>query len=111
MYRMDGDDVVREETRVVGHMPIMVKSDRCNLRSLKPRQLIEKHEEVCVCVPHVPHVPTTTQYLQVRPCALLQPEELGGYFVINGNERIIRLLILPRRNYVCLPAIMACRQC
>lgn len=47
MYQLDGDDVVREETRVVGHMPIMVKSDRCNLRNLKPRQLIEKHEEVC----------------------------------------------------------------
>ena len=32
---------------------------------------------------------------------LAQPEELGGYFIINGNEKLIRLLILPRRNYVC----------
>ena len=29
-------------------------------------------------------------------------QEFGGYFIINGNERIIRMLVLPRRNYVCL---------
>ena len=29
-----------------------------------------------------------------------EPEEFGGYFVINGNERLIRYLILPRRNHV-----------
>lgn len=29
-----------------------------------------------------------------------EPEEFGGYFVINGNERLIRYLILPRRNQV-----------
>ena len=27
-------------------------------------------------------------------------QEFGGYFIINGNERIIRMLVLPRRNYV-----------
>ena len=31
-------------------------------------------------------------------------QEFGGYFIINGNERIIRMLVLPRRNYVCLRA-------
>ena len=25
--------------------------------------------------------------------------EFGGYFIINGNERIIRMLILTKRNY------------
>ena len=29
-----------------------------------------------------------------------EPEEFGAYFVINGNERLIRYLILPRRNQV-----------
>ena len=29
-----------------------------------------------------------------------EPEEFGGYFVINGNERLIRYLILPRKNHV-----------
>lgn len=28
------------------------------------------------------------------------PQEMGGYFIVNGNERLIRMLILPRRNYV-----------
>lgn len=25
---------------------------------------------------------------------------MGGYFVINGNEKIVRMLLLPRRNHV-----------
>ena len=25
---------------------------------------------------------------------------MGGYFVINGNEKIIRMLLTPRRNHV-----------
>jgi len=29
-----------------------------------------------------------------------EPEEFGGYFIVNGNERLIRYLILPRRNQV-----------
>jgi DNA-directed RNA polymerase I subunit RPA2 len=29
-----------------------------------------------------------------------EPEEFGGYFIVNGNERLIRFLILPRRNHV-----------
>jgi DNA-directed RNA polymerase I subunit RPA2 len=28
-----------------------------------------------------------------------EPEEFGGYFIINGNERLIRYLILPRRHH------------
>ncbi len=27
-------------------------------------------------------------------------QEFGGYFIINGNERLIRMLIVTRRNYV-----------
>ena len=51
----------------------MFQSVRCNLRSLSSAELVNRHEE---------------------------PEEFGGYFVINGNERLIRYLILPRRNHV-----------
>lgn len=47
MYQVDGEEV-REETRVVGQMPIMVKSEKCNLRNKTPQQLIKLHEEVCV---------------------------------------------------------------
>ncbi|PPR02656.1 hypothetical protein CVT24_002139 [Panaeolus cyanescens] len=56
-----------------GLVPIMVRSVRCNLRSMSSADLVKHHEE---------------------------PEEFGGYFIINGNERLIRYLILPRRNHV-----------
>ncbi|KAH7887491.1 hypothetical protein F5I97DRAFT_2009198 [Phlebopus sp. FC_14] len=59
--------------RDCGLVPIMVRSIRCNLRNLPSSELIRRHEE---------------------------PEEFGGYFIINGNERLIRYLILPRRNHV-----------
>ncbi|KAG9102005.1 hypothetical protein FS749_000570 [Ceratobasidium sp. UAMH 11750] len=62
-----------EESRECGLLPIMVRSNRCNLKGFTSAQLVRKHEE---------------------------PEEFGGYFVINGNERLIRYLILPRRNHV-----------
>ncbi len=32
---------------------------------------------------------------------------MGGYFIINGNEKIIRMLLLPRRNFVRMP----CSEC
>ena len=49
------------------------QSVRCNLKGASAAELVNKHEE---------------------------PEEFGGYFIINGNERLIRYLILPRRNHV-----------
>lgn len=26
-------------------------------------------------------------------------QEMGGYFIVNGIEKVIRMLIMPRRNY------------
>lgn len=57
----------------IGKFPIMVNSIKCNLYQLKPKQLIEMDEE---------------EY------------ETGGYFIIKGNEKILRLLILPKRNKI-----------
>jgi DNA-directed RNA polymerase I subunit RPA2 len=34
-----------------------------------------------------------------------EAEELGGYFIINGIERLIRLLIVQRRNHVSLHTV------
>ncbi|CAG8441161.1 6624_t:CDS:10 [Funneliformis mosseae] len=45
----------------------------CNLYNLYSRQLIQHHEE---------------------------SEEMGGYFIVNGIEKVIRLLLIPRRNHV-----------
>ncbi|XP_003277728.1 DNA-directed RNA polymerase I subunit RPA2 isoform X6 [Nomascus leucogenys] len=56
----------------LGYVPIMVKSKLCNLHNLPPQALIEHHEEA---------------------------EEMGGYFIINGIEKVIRMLIMPRRNF------------
>jgi DNA-directed RNA polymerase I subunit RPA2 len=50
-----------------------LQSSRCNLKDLPPSELVYHHEEA---------------------------EEMGGYFIINGNERLIRFLIVGRRNHV-----------
>uniref|UniRef100_A0A7N6F8Z0 DNA-directed RNA polymerase subunit beta n=1 Tax=Anabas testudineus TaxID=64144 RepID=A0A7N6F8Z0_ANATE len=56
----------------LGQVPIMVKSKLCNLHGMSPKELVEHHEEA---------------------------EEMGGYFIVNGIEKVIRMLIMPRRNY------------
>lgn len=55
-----------------GNMPIMVGSQACNLHGLTPRQLVRLKEE---------------EY------------EAGGYFLVNGIERCVRMLQIPRRNH------------
>ena len=61
-----------ENWRELGQMPIMLRTNRCHLQKLTPRLLVQHKEE---------------------------SEEQGGYFITNGNERLIRMLILSRRNY------------
>lgn len=53
-------------------IPIMVKSKLCNLYGMTPEQLVKHHEEA---------------------------EEMGGYYICNGNEKCCRMLVLQRRNY------------
>ncbi|OLY82623.1 putative DNA-directed RNA polymerase I subunit RPA2 [Smittium mucronatum] len=67
------DDEPFLETKSLGFVPIMVRSNRCNLEGMGPRDLIKHHED---------------------------GEDFGGYFVVNGGEKIIRLLISPKRNHV-----------
>lgn len=71
MYSINGGPV-HSEARQLGQLPIMVKSNRCHLEDMSPKQLISKREDA---------------------------EELGGYFIVNGIERIIRLLVVARRNH------------
>lgn len=70
-YRVN-DGQEQFETIDAGMLPVMVKSNRCNLQGLSPAQLVAAKEE---------------------------SEELGGYFVINGIEKLVRLLIVQRRNH------------
>ncbi|PBP21252.1 beta and beta-prime subunits of DNA dependent RNA-polymerase [Diplocarpon rosae] len=66
----DGDP--RTFIRDLGQLPLMLMSNRCHLEKSSPAQLVQQKEEA---------------------------EELGGYFVVNGIEKIIRLLVVNRRNF------------
>jgi len=57
----------------LGQVPIMVKSKNCYLRHLKRSELVRRKEE---------------------------STEFGGYFICNGIERIIRMLVQTRRHYI-----------
>jgi len=57
------DGVQRESfTTQIGRLPIMLRSKYCHLNGLSEEQLIEKGED---------------------------PQDPGGYFVLNGNERVL----------------------
>ena len=53
--------------------PVMVASKACNLSGFSQEELISRGEE---------------------------GHEMGGYFILNGIERIIRLLVQQRRHYI-----------
>ena len=67
-----GSSHVLRLKRRLGIMPVMVMSDACTLSKCSPEKLVLKGEDSC---------------------------EFGGYFIINGAERLIRLLQVPRRNF------------
>ncbi|MCJ1426764.1 DNA-directed RNA polymerase I subunit RPA2 [Sticta canariensis] len=58
--------------RALGHLPIMLRTNRCHLEKCTPAQLVHHKEE---------------------------SEEFGGYFIVNGIERVVRMLIVSRRNF------------
>lgn len=51
---------------------LVLQSDKCNLKGLPPKQLVDHGEH---------------------------ENEWGGYFIINGHEKLIRMLVLTRKNY------------
>lgn len=56
----------------LGEVPIMLKSKACNLNNKSPKEMVNHGEH---------------------------DSEWGGYFIIKGNEKIIRMLLMTRRNY------------
>src|SRR3989344_5408436 len=57
------DGVERESfTTMIGKIPVMLKSKLCHLNNLSKEQLIQHHED---------------------------PNDPGGYFILNGNERVL----------------------
>lgn len=59
-------------TICLGEIPVMIRSDHCHLSGLNEEELVKKNEDM---------------------------SEMGGYFIINGNERMIRMLVMTKRNY------------
>ena len=68
-----GGDGVQYQTVALGGIPIMVGSSSCHLAGQSPAQLVSNKED---------------------------PDERGGYFVINGNEKVVRLLVQAKANHV-----------
>ncbi|KAK5115453.1 DNA-directed RNA polymerase I subunit RPA2 [Meristemomyces frigidus] len=70
-YRVNDGDW-KETVREFGYLPIMLRTNRCHLEGLSPKDMVNCREET---------------------------EELGGYFIVNGIEKLIRMLIVNRRNF------------
>ncbi len=60
LYRKDV--LIDEKRAYVGEVPIMIKSKYCNIQGLSPEELVEVGED---------------------------PMDLGGYFIINGSEKVL----------------------
>ncbi|KAI8915924.1 hypothetical protein EDD86DRAFT_197201 [Gorgonomyces haynaldii] len=65
------DGPIMNQVKPLGQLPIMVGSQKCNLYNKTSQEKVDLHED---------------------------PGEFGGYFVSNGIDKLIRLLIVPRRN-------------
>ncbi len=58
----EGEPENELEEVYIGELPVMLKSDICHLNGLSAEELIEKNED---------------------------PQDLGGYFIVNGSERAV----------------------
>ena len=70
-YQVNNGDWM-ESVRELGNVPIMVRTNRCHLEKATPEELVRHKEE---------------------------SEELGGFYIVNGNEKLIRMLIVGKRNF------------
>ena len=70
-YKVNNGDW-QSTVRDLGYLPIMLRSNRCHLKGFSPADLVRHKEE---------------------------SDELGGYFIVNGNEKLVRMLIVSKRNY------------
>ena len=66
------DDTTTEHLIDFGQFPIMVRSNLCHLSGASTKELVSRGEDY---------------------------NELGGTFIVNGNEKLIRLLIATKRNH------------
>lgn len=75
MFYVKNGTESEKQTIHIGDLPVMVMSRICNLNGLSKEELIEKKED---------------------------PEDPGGYFIINGTERVVVIIedLAPNRFYV-----------
>jgi DNA-directed RNA polymerase I subunit RPA2 len=71
-YQINNEKEIKKIEKKLGNIPIMVKSSKCYLEKYSPKELIKVGED---------------------------EHEFGGYFIINGVERVLRLLIANKRNF------------
>jgi DNA-directed RNA polymerase I subunit RPA2 len=71
VYVNDSEDPMTLSIKM-GDLPIMVMSQRCHMKGKSCKKLVAAKEEA---------------------------NEVGGYFILNGIERVVRLLQVPRRNH------------
>ena len=84
-FQVEPGAQIESITRSLGRIPVMVRSKLCNLQreiagemgrplnSAQRRATLAHHGE--------------------------DSNEMGGFFIVNGNEKLIRLLIVQRRNF------------
>ena len=68
---VDGGQVEKRKINL-GSIPIMIKSKNCHLSKLSNKELVTKNED----------------------CT-----EVGGYFIMNGLDKLLRMIVIPRKNY------------
>jgi len=91
--------VIEEEIEIedieeeIGLMPIMVKSSLCNLHR-NSVYIQEKYE--------IESTPTDAEYRTILQQEQEDPEDPGGYFIVNGTERVLVCLedLAPNRVMV-----------
>jgi DNA-directed RNA polymerase I subunit RPA2 len=70
--RIIDDGPVEKLKLTLSDIPVMVKTNHCHLANCTSKELVERHEDC---------------------------NEFGGYFIIHGLEKIVRMLIIPKKNY------------
>lgn len=104
----------KQVQRAMGRLPIMIRSSKCNLTRYmdtipKPAKLDKNGVPVdkSKVDANEAHLPISDEAQQpwaekVRRFLTSNGEEeteQGGFFIINGNEKVVRMLAVQRRNY------------
>ena len=73
MASVDGEQPIELRNMKIAQVPVMLQTQNCHLSKMTRKELIAAGEEEMEC---------------------------GGYFIVNGLEKLCRLLIMTRKNYV-----------